>query len=189
MAKRTEVKVVASDPRLTLVMEERTSPSKGYPPRLLKIRHPGTAVVAALFEDDFILVSQFRPIVGRRTLEFPGGRLEQGETGESAAQRELREETGLILQEAVYHGAFFASVGTSEEKFHVFSGTCQPKTDLAPQPISSFDDSDTEPEARLLRCTREELRSLIRTNVIEDAKTALAFLINESGQWHGASRS
>lgn len=46
---------------------------------------------------DFILVEQFRPALGARTLEFPAGLIDEGESPEQAAIRELYEETG-------YHG-------------------------------------------------------------------------------------
>eukprot|EP00639_Heterosigma_akashiwo_P037546 CAMPEP_0194715692 /NCGR_PEP_ID=MMETSP0296-20130528/7462_1 /TAXON_ID=39354 /ORGANISM="Heterosigma akashiwo, Strain CCMP2393" /LENGTH=240 /DNA_ID=CAMNT_0039615703 /DNA_START=39 /DNA_END=757 /DNA_ORIENTATION=- len=48
-------------------------------------------------EDSFILVSQFRPPVGKQVLEFPAGLVDGGERPEVAALREMREETG-------YHG-------------------------------------------------------------------------------------
>ncbi|CAG8521612.1 21999_t:CDS:2 [Rhizophagus irregularis] len=44
-----------------------------------------------------ILVIQFRPPVGRYCIEFPSGLIDDNETVEAAALRELREETG-------YHG-------------------------------------------------------------------------------------
>ena len=43
-----------------------------------------------------VFVSQFRPCVGRKTLEFPAGLVDKNETCEQAALRELREETGLV---------------------------------------------------------------------------------------------
>ena len=43
---------------------------------------------------DFILVEQFRPALGARTLEFPAGLIDKGEKLEQAAIRELKEETG-----------------------------------------------------------------------------------------------
>lgn len=46
---------------------------------------------------DFILVEQFRPALGERTLEFPAGLVDEGESPQQAAIRELLEETG-------YHG-------------------------------------------------------------------------------------
>jgi len=49
-------------------------------------------------EDEFdtILVEQFRPPVQNYTLEFPAGLIDESETPEQAALRELREETGFI---------------------------------------------------------------------------------------------
>jgi len=45
---------------------------------------------------DTLLVEQYRPPVGRATLEFPAGLIDEGETPEQAALRELREETGYV---------------------------------------------------------------------------------------------
>mgnify|MGYP005848825511 CR=1 FL=1 len=43
-----------------------------------------------------LLVEQFRPPVRQTTMEFPAGLVDQGETVEQAALRELREETGYV---------------------------------------------------------------------------------------------
>lgn len=43
---------------------------------------------------EVLLVEQFRPAVGRVTLELPSGNVDAGETPIIAAARELREETG-----------------------------------------------------------------------------------------------
>lgn len=43
-----------------------------------------------------ILVQQYRPPIGRYTLEFPAGLIDKGETVEEAAVRELKEETGYV---------------------------------------------------------------------------------------------
>ncbi|KAJ3127037.1 hypothetical protein HK101_005638, partial [Irineochytrium annulatum] len=49
-----------------------------------------------------ILVTQFRPPVGKPIVEFPAGLVDAGETPEQAAMRELKEETG-------YNGSVFSS--------------------------------------------------------------------------------
>ncbi|GMB09875.1 8-oxo-dGTP diphosphatase [Thermolongibacillus altinsuensis] len=41
-----------------------------------------------------------------RGLEFPGGKMEEGETPEEAAIREVREETGGIVRELMYLGQY-----------------------------------------------------------------------------------
>lgn len=43
-----------------------------------------------------ILVEQYRPPIGDYSLEFPAGLVDQNETAEAAALRELKEETGYI---------------------------------------------------------------------------------------------
>ena len=45
---------------------------------------------------DTLLVEQYRPPVGKATVEFPAGLIDAGESPEEAALRELREETGYV---------------------------------------------------------------------------------------------
>lgn len=52
------------------------------------------AVLAFTPEGSLVMVEQFRPGPGRTVLSLPGGLVDDGETVEEGAVRELREETG-----------------------------------------------------------------------------------------------
>ncbi|KAK2892974.1 hypothetical protein Q8A67_012962 [Cirrhinus molitorella] len=58
----------------------------------------GVAIIAllkrTLHKDGVVMVKQFRPPMGCNTLEFPAGLIDDNETVETAALRELKEETG-----------------------------------------------------------------------------------------------
>uniref|UniRef100_A0A673NM24 ADP-sugar pyrophosphatase-like n=1 Tax=Sinocyclocheilus rhinocerous TaxID=307959 RepID=A0A673NM24_9TELE len=58
----------------------------------------GVAIIAllkrTLHKDCVVMVKQFRPPMGCNTLEFPAGLIDDNETVETAALRELKEETG-----------------------------------------------------------------------------------------------
>src|SRR4029453_13769042 len=57
---------------------------------------PGSSVLAIDDEDNCFLVRQYKYALGRDSLEAISGGIDDGETPLGAAQRELREEVGLI---------------------------------------------------------------------------------------------
>ncbi|XP_057180418.1 ADP-sugar pyrophosphatase [Triplophysa rosa] len=58
----------------------------------------GVGIIAllkrTLHKDCVVMVKQFRPPMGCYTLEFPAGLIDENESAEAAALRELKEETG-----------------------------------------------------------------------------------------------
>lgn len=59
----------------------------------------GAMVLPILPDGRIIMVVQHRPAVRRRILQLPGGAMKQGEGPRMAAQRELIEETGCVIDD------------------------------------------------------------------------------------------
>ena len=64
---------------------------------------------------DTLLVMQFRPPVGMVTIELPAGLIDEGESPQQAAVRELKEETGFTGTVAECSGVICMSPGLSDE--------------------------------------------------------------------------
>lgn len=77
-------------------------------------------VFAVTVDGRIPIVRQFRPSVEEFTWEFPAGTLEDGETPEEAARRELREETGFDAEEFVNLGCFIPDSGRLQVDSHAF---------------------------------------------------------------------
>lgn len=85
-----------------------------------RTRGVGAAVILAVDDGHVILVEQYRVPLGKQCLELPAGLVgdeEEGEKAETAAIRELEEETGYRAEHMVELGRFHASPGMSSEGF------------------------------------------------------------------------
>jgi len=78
------------------------------------------SVVAITDNDDLVLVTQFRPAVERTTLELPSGHVDNRETPESAARRELLEETGFEASAVELLGVLNPDTGRLGNKMWCF---------------------------------------------------------------------
>jgi 8-oxo-dGTP pyrophosphatase MutT (NUDIX family) len=87
------------------------------------VEHPESVTIVALDDEEIVLVRQTRPGAAGPTLELPAGCLEDGETPEQAAARELQEECGLAAGSWRRLGSFWAAPEYSTEYVHVFEAT------------------------------------------------------------------
>jgi ADP-ribose pyrophosphatase len=81
------------------------------------IRHTGAVCIVPLEADGgVIMVRQYRGAIDRDVLELPAGKLDvPGEDVETAARRELLEETGCEARTLTHLGAFYNSPGFTDE--------------------------------------------------------------------------
>ncbi len=133
------------------------------------IRHNGSAVIVPVFEDETVgIVRQYRHAAGKFLLELPAGTLEEGETPEESACREVEEEIGYRASKLEKLTEFYVSPGFLDEKMHVFLATGLKKTQ------QKLDDDEI---LSVERISFPKAIEMISEGSIEDAKTMLGLML------------
>ncbi len=100
----------------TLALREERWPEGPYE----IVARTDAVVVVAADGDTVVLVRQFRPAAGGDVLELPAGKLDEGESPEEAARRELEEETGYAAREIVALGSLYPNPAIQNNRIHTF---------------------------------------------------------------------
>jgi len=133
------------------------------------VRHHGSAVIVPVFADDTVaLVRQYRHPAVRYLLEIPAGSLDEGETPEEGAARELEEELGFRAGALEKLTEFFVSPGFCEEKMWIYLAT-----DLTETAQRLEDDEIIE----VVRIPFTRALEMITDGEIEDAKTIIGLML------------
>lgn len=115
-----------------------------------------------------LLIKQFRAPLNRFILEIPAGVVEENESPEETAVRELEEEAGYRPMRLVKMGAFTPAPGYSTEILHIFYADELVKVEASPEKYEII-----EP----ITVSLEEAYRWTLSNYITDMKTALAILL------------
>lgn len=70
--------------------------------------------------DEVVMIEQYRHGADEVTLEIPGGMVDEGETPETAAGRELIEETGYLSREILYLGKTRPNPAIQDNWIHTY---------------------------------------------------------------------
>ncbi len=98
--------VLGTYPIFELSRSRQRSPLSGHEHQFLRLDCSDWVNVIALTDDGrMVLVEQYRHGTDEMTLEIPGGAVDPGERPETAAARELEEETGYRASELIEIGA------------------------------------------------------------------------------------
>lgn len=82
------------------------------------------SVVPILPSGKVVMVSQYRQPMGKKMWEFPAGHIDEGETADQAAARELKEETGYTAEMLIPMGPPYAvSPGFTDEMVTFYLAT------------------------------------------------------------------
>jgi 8-oxo-dGTP pyrophosphatase MutT (NUDIX family) len=132
------------------------------------VHHPGgSAVVALDGKRQVCLLRHYRPVADGWLWEIPAGKRDDEEEPLLTAQRELREEAGMLAGEWQSLGAVYSSPGVFTEVIHLYLAT--ELTDVGNQP-----EDDELFEVHWLPL--EKAVEMATGGEINDAKTIIALL-------------
>src|SRR5262245_21016055 len=120
--------------KIRVAVEEEVTPD-GLLVRRDLVLHPGAVAILPLVESDRVcLLRNHRHTIGQTLWEIPAGTLEPGEPIESAAHRELAEETGYRAAELRLLHRFYPSPGVLDEVTHLFVAERLTPGEMSPEP-------------------------------------------------------
>jgi ADP-ribose pyrophosphatase len=118
-------------------------------------------------EGRLVLVRQYRLPARAVLLEAPAGNMDEGETPEKTAHRELREETGYDCRKLRPLLNFYPAPGFSEEFMYCF---------LATGLFAAEGSPDEDEDVEVVRYSVESALEAIQSGDIIDAKTIVSVL-------------
>lgn len=132
---------------------------RGY----LNDRRPDCVTIVATNNNDVVVIDQYRPAIGQYILEFPAGKIDEGETSVEAAIREFKEETGLdLISPMLISESVFPSVGMIDECHAIVAGRFEGS------PSDEFLMGDEDIHVHI--ASMESLSDIIGTDRAVDAK-------------------
>ena len=141
----------------------------GHETKFEIVEHAGSVVMLPIDSDgNLLFVRQYRHAAGADLLELPAGTRDEGESYESCAAREMREETGMAARTLEKAGEFFLAPGYSTEFMVVFIAR-----DLTPSPLPT----DADEFLQLERIPLGQALQLAERGQVPDAKSLAALFM------------
>lgn len=134
------------------------------------VRHRGAAVILGERPDGkWVLIYQYRRAVEETLLEVVAGCLEEGESIEDGARREMEEESGYRVESIEKFGEIVPCPGYSEERLHLFYAK------LSQEPQEQNHDFDENLVVTIM--SADEIYEAIDSGRMNDAKSITAWLL------------
>ncbi len=131
-------------------------------------KEPAVWIVPVTVNNEIVIINHYRYTVDDWVLEVPAGSVKPGQSLESAAKEELREEIGGTYVQLDYIGQFYTADGICNEIGHIF---------LATDVILGQVDREPAEIIEIHIKPIEEVLKMARANQIGDGPSALAILL------------
>lgn len=118
-------------------------------------------------EQEFIMIKEPRTPVGLTVLAFPAGMIEEGETPEEGAIRELEEETGYRAGTIKKLREVYPAIGYSNEKTIIF---------LAKDLVKTQRHLDSTEDIEVVRIPLQEAKEMLDKGEIKTSSETVALL-------------
>lgn len=152
---------------LTLDVHQVELEDGSHSVRELVLHADAVCCVVVTKDLDTILVRQFRKAVEKPILEIPAGKIDEGESPEQAAVRELREEVGFQNGVVEHLMDYYSSPGFCNEKLGLFLAT---EAELGEQKL------DEGEFLELVRMPFQEAKAMTLRGELGDAKSVAGIL-------------
>lgn len=141
----------------------------GKEPTFDLVKHRGAVVILPVDQEGKIwFVRQLRIGAEQELLELPAGLLEENETPEASAAREIQEEIGMASIQMEKLGEFYMVPGYSTEKLHAFLATGLYKSHLP---------GDDDELLERVALPIQEVYEIAYAGKIQDGKTLACLLL------------
>lgn len=131
------------------------------------VEHSGGSTVLCEKDGEILLVKQFRYPYKEITLELPAGKLNEGETPEQTAIRELEEEGGIIAGRVKKLFDVYPTPAYTNEIIRIYQAE-----DIKEGAVNLDEDEFLS----AVWVDKKELKRMIDSGEIKDAKTLIALL-------------
>src|SRR5438552_592843 len=137
------------------------------------VRHPGASAIVPFLSDpagedpQVLLIRQYRYAAGEFIYEVPAGTLDEGESPDECARRELKEETGCTAERVEHMYTILTTPGFTDERIYLYLAVGLTRGE-AGREADEFMEVEAMPLSRAL--------AMIERGELKDAKSALALL-------------
>ena len=136
------------------------------------IDNPDVVMVIPLTGEEIVCLKQYRFPVHSVVYDLPAGAVDEGETLEDAANRELEEEAGHHAGKLQYIHSLYPSAGSSRVQLHVYLGTELEERERKPEPTEIIE---------VIRMPIKDFENLLQKEIMDASITAGYYIAKSRG--------